>query len=130
MLGRPRQLYRSQIDALIRYPGFQVEAVDTGYLTHSELLRLGRSDENRDFDAVVHPWHVHANVSGTFQEVFFRFPPDARWNPECSVVEFGLVWASMKAWCVFPGVFQFLLLETRTPERCLEAYHLHRTRSN
>jgi hypothetical protein len=25
-------------------------------------------------------------------------------------------------------VFQILLLEALTPERCLEAYHLHRTR--
>ena len=36
VLGRTRQLNRSQIDALIRYPGFQVEAVDTGYLRETE----------------------------------------------------------------------------------------------
>jgi len=41
VLGRTRQLYRSQIDALIRYRGFQVEAVDTGYLRETETL--GRS---------------------------------------------------------------------------------------
>jgi len=61
--------------------------------------------------------------------MFFRFPPDARWNPERSVVEFvigvgeyeGVVRVSRR-------VFQILLPETPTPERCLEAYHLHRTR--
>src|SRR5260370_8600870 len=41
VLGRTRRLYRSQIDALIRYPGFQVESVDTGYLRETETL--GRS---------------------------------------------------------------------------------------
>ena len=35
----------------------------------------------------------------------------------------------MKAWCGFPGAFfQILLPDAPTPERCLEAYHLHRTR--
>ena len=34
----------------------------------------------------------------------------------------------MRARCGFPGVFQILLSERPTPERCLEAYHLHRTR--
>jgi len=60
--------------------------------------------------------------------MFFRFPPDARWNPERSVVEFigvgeyeGIVRVSRR-------VFQVLLPDTPTPERCLEAYHLHRTR--
>jgi hypothetical protein len=28
--------------------------------------------------------------------MFVRFPPDARWNPERSVVEFGIGVASMK----------------------------------
>lgn len=41
VLGRTRQLNHSQIDALIRYPGFQLEAVDTGYLRETETL--GRS---------------------------------------------------------------------------------------
>jgi len=35
----------------------------------------------------------------------------------------------MKAWCGFPGAFfQILLPDAPTPERCLEAYHPHRTR--
>ena len=61
--------------------------------------------------------------------MFFRFPPDARWNPERSFIEFGIgvgeyegvVRASRR-------VFQILLPEAPTPQRCLEAYHLHRTR--
>jgi hypothetical protein len=61
--------------------------------------------------------------------MFFRFPPDARWNSARSVVEFrvgvgeyeGMVRVSRR-------VFQILLPETPTPQRCLEAYHLHRTR--
>jgi Protein of unknown function (DUF1488) len=61
--------------------------------------------------------------------MFFRFPPDARWNPDRNTVEFrigvgeyeGVVRVSRR-------VFQILLLDALTPERCLEAYHLHRTR--
>jgi hypothetical protein len=35
----------------------------------------------------------------------------------------------MKAWCGFPGACsKFCLAEIPTPQRCLEAYHLHRTR--
>jgi Protein of unknown function (DUF1488) len=59
--------------------------------------------------------------------MFFRFPPDARWNPERSVVEFGVGEYEGVA-RVSRRVFQILLLEALTPERCLEAYHLHRTR--
>ena len=61
--------------------------------------------------------------------MFFRFPPDARWNPDRNTVEFGigvreydgLVRVSRRA-------FQILLSGTPTPEHCLESYHLHRTR--
>ena len=61
--------------------------------------------------------------------MFFRFPPDARWNPERSVVEFGIgVGEYEGVVCISRRVFQILLPETPTPERCLEAYHLHRTR--
>ena len=60
---------------------------------------------------------------------FFRFPPDARWNPERSVVEFGIGVGEYEGVVrVSRRVFQILLLEALTPERCLEAYHLHRTR--
>jgi hypothetical protein len=61
--------------------------------------------------------------------MFFRFPPDARWNPERSVVEFGIgVGEYEGAVRVSRRVFQNLLSRAPTPERCLEAYHLHRTR--
>jgi hypothetical protein len=66
-------------------------------------------------------------LSGAF--MFFRFPPDARWNPERSVVEFGIGVGEYEGVVrVSRRVFQILVPETPTPERCLEAYHLHRTR--
>jgi hypothetical protein len=35
----------------------------------------------------------------------------------------------MRVWCACPRrVFEILLPEAPTPERCLEAYHPHRTR--
>jgi Protein of unknown function (DUF1488) len=61
--------------------------------------------------------------------MFFRFPPDARWKPERSIVEFGIGVGEYEGVVrVSRRVFQILLLEALTPERCLEAYHLHRTR--
>ena len=61
--------------------------------------------------------------------MFFRFPPDARWNSERSVVEFGIGVGEYEGVVrVSRRVFQILLPEGPTPERCLEAYHLHRTR--
>src|ERR1700745_3829589 len=58
-----------------------------------------------------------------------RSPPDARWNPERSVVEFGIGVGEYEGVVrVSRRVFQILLPEAPTPERCLEAYHLHRTR--
>jgi hypothetical protein len=61
--------------------------------------------------------------------MFFRFPPDARWNSERSVVEFGIGVGEYEGVVrISRRVFQILLPEAPTPERCLEAYHLHRTR--
>ena len=61
--------------------------------------------------------------------MLFRFPPDARWNPERSAVEFGIGVGDYEGVVRVPRrVFQILLPEAPTPERCLEAYHLHRTR--
>jgi hypothetical protein len=61
--------------------------------------------------------------------MFFRFPPDARWNPQRSVVEFGIGVGEYEGVVrVSRRVFQILLSDAPTPERCLEAYHLHRTR--
>jgi Protein of unknown function (DUF1488) len=61
--------------------------------------------------------------------MFFRFPPNARWNPDRNVVEFGIEVGEYEGVVrVSRRVFQILLREAPTPERCLEAYHLHRTR--
>jgi hypothetical protein len=61
--------------------------------------------------------------------MFFRFPPDARWKPDRNTVEFGIGVGEYEGVVrVSRRVFQILLLEALTPERCLEAYHLHRTR--
>jgi Protein of unknown function (DUF1488) len=61
--------------------------------------------------------------------MFFRFPPDARWNSERSVVEFGIGVGEYEGVVrVSRRVSQILLSEAPRPERCLEGYHLHRTR--
>jgi hypothetical protein len=61
--------------------------------------------------------------------VFFRFPPDARWNAEMLVIEFGIGVGEYEGVVrVSRRVFQGLLSETPTPQRCLETYYLHRTR--
>jgi Protein of unknown function (DUF1488) len=61
--------------------------------------------------------------------MFFRFPPDARWNSERAAVEFGIGVGEYEGVVGVPRrVFQSLLEQTPTPERCLEAYHLQRTR--
>jgi hypothetical protein len=61
--------------------------------------------------------------------MFFRFPPDARWNSQRSGVEFGIGVGEYEGVVrVSRRVFQILLPEAPTPERCLEAYHLYRTR--
>jgi hypothetical protein len=61
--------------------------------------------------------------------MFFRFPPDARWNPDRNTVEFGIGLGEYEGVVrVSRRVFQILLPEAPTPERCLEAYYSHRTR--
>jgi hypothetical protein len=61
--------------------------------------------------------------------MFFRFPPDARWNPARNAVEFGIGVSEYEGTVrVSRRVFQILLPDAPTPERCLEAYHTHRTR--
>jgi hypothetical protein len=57
--------------------------------------------------------------------MFFTFPEEARWNADRQAVEFGVeigeyygvVWVPRR-------VFQHLLAERPTPERCVEAYYL------
>jgi hypothetical protein len=56
--------------------------------------------------------------------MFFRFPPDARWNAEFGAVEFGIGGVVR----IPRRVFQLGLDQSPTPERCLEAYYLQRTR--
>jgi hypothetical protein len=61
--------------------------------------------------------------------MFFRLPPDARWNPDRNTVEFGIgVGEYGSVVRVSKRVFQILVPDAPTPERCVEAYHIHRTR--
>jgi hypothetical protein len=57
--------------------------------------------------------------------VFFIFPEDAHWNAEQQAVEIGEYRGVVR---VPRRVFQRLLPERPTPERCVEAYYLQRTR--
>jgi hypothetical protein len=62
--------------------------------------------------------------------MFFTFPEDARWNVTRQAVEFGVVVIGEYEGVVrVPRrVFQRLLPDRPTPERCVEAYYLQRTR--
>ena len=61
--------------------------------------------------------------------MFFRFPEDARWNSERQAVEFGVGIGEYEGVVRVPRqVFRRFVDGTVTPERCLEAYHLQRTR--
>ena len=60
---------------------------------------------------------------------FFSFPEDARWSEERAAVEFSVLLGEYHGTVrVHRRVFQRLLDQSPTPERCLEAYHLQRTR--
>ena len=61
--------------------------------------------------------------------MFFRFPEDARWNADVQAVEFGVGIGEYEGIVRVPRqVFGRFIDGAVTPERCLEAYHLHRTR--
>src|SRR5947209_915825 len=61
--------------------------------------------------------------------MFFSFPDDARWDSERCCVAFGIAIGEYEGVVrVYRRAFQFLLGESPTPDRCLEAYYLHRTR--
>ena len=61
--------------------------------------------------------------------MFFTFPEDARWNAERHAVEFGVEIGEYRGVVRVPRrVFQRLLPERPTPQRCVEAYYLQRTR--
>jgi hypothetical protein len=60
--------------------------------------------------------------------MFFTFPEDARWNEARSAVEFGVAIGEYAGMVRVPRrVFQHLLAESPTPEKCVETYHLYRT---
>src|SRR6266436_3671485 len=59
--------------------------------------------------------------------MFFSFPEDAHWNPDLQAVEFGI--GEYEGVVRVPrDVFQRFIDGAVTPEKCLEAYHLQRTR--
>jgi hypothetical protein len=61
--------------------------------------------------------------------MFFTFPENARWNDERQAVEFGIAIGEYEGVVRIPWrVFRHLLPDRPTPERCLEIYHLQRTR--
>ena len=61
--------------------------------------------------------------------MFFAFPGDARWNADRQAAEFGVEIGEYSGVVRVPRrVFQRLLPESPTPERCVEAYYLQRTR--
>jgi len=61
--------------------------------------------------------------------MFFTFPEIAHWNAEQQAVEFGVEIGEYRGVVrVSRRVFQRLLSERPTPERCVEAYYLQRTR--
>ena len=61
--------------------------------------------------------------------MFFSFPPNARWDADQYCVAFGIEIGEYQGVVrVHRGAFRSLLGVTPTPERCIEAYHLHRTR--
>lgn len=61
--------------------------------------------------------------------VFFSFPEDALWNAQAEAVEFSVILGQYEGLVRVPKrSFQGLLDQSPTPQRCLEAFHLQRTR--
>ena len=61
--------------------------------------------------------------------LFFEFPEDARWNDERDCVEFSVILRPYEGTArIARRVFQSLLDQRPTQQRCLEAFHLQRTR--
>ena len=61
--------------------------------------------------------------------MFFSFPEDARWNPDRHAVEFGVAVGEYEGVVrVSRQLFRRFIDGSVTPERCIEAYHLQRTR--
>jgi Protein of unknown function (DUF1488) len=60
---------------------------------------------------------------------FFEFPEDARWNADREAVEFSVILRPYEGTVrIGRRVFQRLLDQSPTPERCVEAFYLQRTR--
>jgi Protein of unknown function (DUF1488) len=60
---------------------------------------------------------------------FFEFPEDARWNADRGAVEFSVILRPYEGTVrIGRRVFQRLLDQSPTPERCVEAFYLQRTR--
>src|SRR5580658_10234856 len=60
---------------------------------------------------------------------FFEFPEDAAWNDEHDCVEFSVILRPYEGTVrIGRRVFQRLLDQSPTPERCVEAFYLQRTR--
>jgi len=61
--------------------------------------------------------------------LFFTFPENAHWNAERQAVEFRVEIGEYRGVVRVPRrVFQRLMPERPTPERCVETYYLQRTR--
>lgn len=59
--------------------------------------------------------------------MFFTFPEDARWNPDREAVEFSVILNPYEGTVrIARQVFQRLLDQSPTPERCMEAFHLRK----
>ena len=61
--------------------------------------------------------------------MFFTFPENARWDASRQAVEFGVAIGAYEGVVrVGRHVFRRFVDSAVTPERCVEAYHCHRTR--
>jgi len=61
--------------------------------------------------------------------MFFTFPEDARWNAETQAIEFGVGIGEYEGVVRVPRqVFRRFIDGAVTPDKCIETYHLHRTR--
>jgi hypothetical protein len=61
--------------------------------------------------------------------MFFEFPEDAQWNDDRDCVEFSVILRPYEGIArIARRVFQGLLDQRPTPERCMEAFHLQRVR--
>src|SRR5215212_3824705 len=60
--------------------------------------------------------------------MFFSFPEDARWDADGQAVAFGVAIGEYEGIVRVPRqAFRRFIDGTVTPERCIEAYYLHRT---